>query len=75
VLVNQEVLELRLMLSKLIGWLGSGRRDTPMHTRGYSCSASASIWNTFRGLGSGKSKFWNTQTHTHTHTGQGSMVL
>lgn len=54
--VNQEEQEFRLMVSKRttcpvsVPWLMA------THTRGYSCSGTTSISNTFRGLGRGKSK-------------------
>lgn len=54
--VNQEEQELRLMVSKRTTWLGSEPWLMATHTRGYSCSGTTSISNTFRGLGSGKSK-------------------
>lgn len=54
--VNQEEQELRLMVSKRTTWLGFEPWLMATHTRGYSCSGTTSISNTFRGLGSGKSK-------------------
>lgn len=54
--VNQEEQELRLIVSKRTTWLGSEPWLMATHTRGYSCSGTTSISNTFRGLGSGKSK-------------------
>lgn len=55
-LVNQDVLELRLMYSMWTGWLGLDPRETLMHTSGYSCWGTTTISNTRRGLGRGKSK-------------------
>lgn len=57
--VNQEEQELRLMVSKRTTWLGSEPWLMATHTRGYSCSGTTSISNTFRGLGRGKSKCCN----------------
>lgn len=61
VLVNQDVLELRLMYSTMTGRLGLDPRDTPMHTMGYSCWGTTTISNTLRGLGRGKSKCCESQ--------------
>lgn len=54
--VNQEEQELRLMVSKRTTWPGSVPWLMATHTRGYSCSGTTSISNTFSGLGRGKSK-------------------
>lgn len=54
--VNQEEQELRLMVSKRTTWPGSVPWLMATHTKGYSCSGTTSISNTFNGLGRGKSK-------------------
>ena len=54
--VNQEEQELRLMVSKRTTWPGSEPWLIATQTRGYSCSGTTSISNTFSGLGRGKSK-------------------
>lgn len=54
--VNHDEQELRLIVSKQTTWLGSVAWLMATHTRGYSCSGTTSISNTFSGLGRGKSK-------------------
>lgn len=63
-LVNQDVLEFRLMYSTATGRLGLVPRDTPMHTSGYSCCGTTTISNTRTGLGSGKSKCCGRESET-----------
>lgn len=57
------------MVSKRTTWLGSDPWLMATHTRGYSCSGTTSISNTFKGLGSGKSKCCGMGERAPKHSG------